>query len=504
MELDKRIAVIDIGSNSARLVIFERSSKFGFHIISEQKSRVRIGEGAYQNGGLLQPIGITRAYLALDSFMQTIREYDVTYIRCVATSALRDAPNSEEFITWIKRHIGITIEVIDGGKEAFYGSIAAMNLLPIESGITIDIGGGSSDLSLIEEGRVVDTLSLNLGGVRLKELFTDKGKSLEDMQDFIDAQVARIPTHFRNTLAIGMGGTIRALSKAIMTKTHYPLKKMHAFNYRLEEHHDYFDTIIHSDIEGLGWLYIKEDRFDTIREGTLIFVAILRAIGADEVMTSGVGVREGIFLSKLLQNYDYRFPQSINPSIISMQDRFDKTLKRYDAIIQSALEVYGLLHQRIELKDTKDYSAQLVSAIKLSNIGKSLTIYHAHEHAFYIASEELNFQYRHEEIMLISMLLLMQGKDIKKSPYYREYKKLLPKKRSFKLLNFCYALSIALYENSKDAVIDFEYAEHLLTIRSNRSLYLSKEALYKIAKPQSFDINIIDASAMPSITTIVG
>ena len=73
----KRTAIIDIGSNSARLVIFEKSSRFGFHLICEQKSKVRIGEGAYAKDGYLQPIGINRAYLALQSFVQTIKKYHV-------------------------------------------------------------------------------------------------------------------------------------------------------------------------------------------------------------------------------------------------------------------------------------------------------------------------------------------------------------------------------------------------------------------------------------------
>ncbi|MBN2824684.1 MAG: Ppx/GppA family phosphatase [Campylobacterales bacterium] len=504
MELEKHTAVIDIGSNSARLVIFERSSKFGFHIISEQKSRVRIGEGAYQNEGKLQSIGITRAYQALDSFMQTIREYDVTHIECVATSALRDAPNAGKFIDWIKSNIGIDINVIDGDKEAFYGSIAAMNLLPIESGITVDIGGGSADMSLIESGKIVDTISLNLGGVRLKELFRDRGKSIEEMQSFVAKELQRIPPHFYNKSAIGMGGTIRALSKAIMIKESYPLKKLHAFSYELDAQINYFERVINSDIEGLKFYYLKEDRFDTIREGTLIFVSILKAIKAKEVITSGVGVREGIFLSKMLKNYDYRFPAPINPSIISMQDRFDKTLKRYESMIHSALKLYALLRKNLRMESDKDYSVELISAIKLSNIGKSLTIYHANEHAFYIALQELNYKYRHEPIILISMLLLMQGKDIKKSSPYRLYRDLLPKKSTFKLLNFCYALSIALYEDAKEAVIDFEYRQSTLTIRSDRSLYLSKNSIYKIAKPKKFEIKIIDASAIPPIDGIVG
>jgi exopolyphosphatase/guanosine-5'-triphosphate,3'-diphosphate pyrophosphatase len=501
MEIAKRTAVIDIGSNSARLVIFERSSKFGFHIISEQKSRVRIGEGAYQNGGRLQAIGITRAYLALQSFMQTIREYEVNDIHCVATSALRDAPNAPEFIKWIKNNIGIEINVIDGDKEAFYGSVSVVNLLPIESAITIDIGGGSADLSLIQEGKVQDTVSLNLGSVRLKELFSDANGTLDDMREFINKELLRIPPSFINKTAVGMGGTIRALSKAIMSNTHYPLKKLHAFSYALDEYRDYLYSIVESDVHKLGHYGIKEDRFDTIREGTLIFIEILNKIQAQEVVTSGVGVREGIFLSKLLKSYAYTFPKHINPSIISMQDRFDKTQKRYDNIIKSALDLYSLLRSNLKMHESQDYSMELISAIKLSNIGKSLTIYHSNEHAFYIASQELNFKYRHKEILFISMLLRMQGKDIKKFKLYRIYKELLPKRSHFKLVSFCYALSVELYENAKDAQINFSYKNRTLCIESNRSLYISKNSIHKIAKPKKFAIKIHDASELPSFET---
>ena len=91
----KRTAIIDIGSNSARLVIFEKTSRYGFHLICEQKSKVRIGEGAYEKEGYLQPIGIKRAFLTLKSFLHTIEKYQANKTLCVATSALRDAPNGK-------------------------------------------------------------------------------------------------------------------------------------------------------------------------------------------------------------------------------------------------------------------------------------------------------------------------------------------------------------------------------------------------------------------------
>jgi hypothetical protein len=80
---------------------------------------------------------------------------------------------------------------------------------------------------------------------------------------------------------------------------------------------------------------------------------------------------------------------------------------------------------------------------------------------------------------------------------------LLPKKSSFKVLNFCYALSIALYEDAKDAIIDLEYQHNTLTISSNRSLYLSKNSIYTIAQPKKFEIKIIDASTIPSMDGVI-
>ncbi|HHD82091.1 MAG TPA: Ppx/GppA family phosphatase, partial [Campylobacterales bacterium] len=96
-------AVIDIGSNSARLVIYEKSSQYGFHLICERKSKVRIGEGAYEKNGYLQEMGIKRAYLALKEFIATAKSYPINKVLCVATSALRDAPNGVAFTQWIKQ-----------------------------------------------------------------------------------------------------------------------------------------------------------------------------------------------------------------------------------------------------------------------------------------------------------------------------------------------------------------------------------------------------------------
>jgi len=300
----KRTAIIDIGSNSARLVIFEKSSHYGFHLVCEQKSKVRIGEGAYEKGGALQPIGIERAFLALQSFIYTIKKYRVRKTLCVATSALRDAPNGKIFVRWIQQELGLNIKIIDGRQEAKLGAIAANNLLPVDTAITIDIGGGSSDMALIQNGKIIDCYSLNLGTVRLKELFFDKASSIEESnlkaKAFIHQALKALPPHFKHTIAIGIGGTARTLSKGIMKRSGHPLDKLHAFTYSVAAWHDYFRDIPQSSAKGLKKFGLKKSRYDTIREGTLIFMEILSHIGAKEVISSSVGVREGVFLEQML------------------------------------------------------------------------------------------------------------------------------------------------------------------------------------------------------------
>ena len=500
--MSKRTAIIDIGSNSARLVIFEKTSRYGFHLICEQKSKVRIGEGAYEKEGYLQPIAIKRAFLTLKSFIHTIDKYQAKKTLCVATSALRDAPNGKIFTTWIKKELGLSIKIIDGKQEAIYGAIAANNLLPIENAISIDIGGGSSDLALIKNGKIIDSYSLNIGTVRIKELFFDKTLSSvhihEDARIYIQRELSTLPEHFKTKLAIGIGGTARTLSKGIMKRSEYPFDKLHAFIYTLSEHHGYLHSIPLSSAKNLKKFGLKKNRYDTIREGTLIFNEILHHIGAKKVISSAVGVREGVFLEQLLKNEKDKFPHTVNPSIHSLLDRFKPLVtieKKRKMKLKIALSLYRVF--QFQIKDNMSYEKELLYALKLSAIGKTLTIYKAHQHGFYIAMQELNYGFTHKEIVLISLLLRMHGKELLNKELFEKYKTLLPEKQSVKWLSFIYTLTIFLHEASNSATINFRFENQTLTIYSDKPLYLAKEKIKSLEKPIAFAIIVEDESSLP-------
>ena len=417
---------------------------------------------------------------------------------CVATSALRDAPNAQEFVSFIKQELKLNIKIIDGKEEAKLGAIAAKNLLPLQDGVTIDIGGGSSDMALIKDGAIIDTYSLNIGTVRIKELFFDKNNISKDEKVkkatiYIKEELNRLPSSFKSPIAIGIGGTARTLSKAIMQKDFHPLDKLHAFTYEIEKNIEFFHNITTSSAKNLHKYYINEGRYDTIREGTLIFIEILSKIEAQSVITSSVGVREGIFLKDLLRNSNYNFPSTLNPSIKSILDRFDNITSNDSQAshrIKLAKSLYKICHVNFGLE--KSYQNQLNYALKLSNIGKTLTIYSSHHHAFYISMQELNYGFTHKEMILISILLRTRSSSLIKKSLYDEYASLLPPKEKLKCLSFIYNLTILIHENTNNADIKFEYKNQILTIKSSQSLYHAKEGIKALKKPHSFAIKYED------------
>ena len=480
----KRTAIIDIGSNSARMIILERTSRFGFYLIEEVKSRVRIGEGAYEHSGLLQPKAMERAYKALEEFLHIARSLKVKKILCIATSALRDAPNKAEFKSHVKKSLGLDIKIIDGKTEALLGGIAAANLLPIEEGITIDIGGGSTELALIKNKQVVETLSFDLGTVRLKELFFDKGRSLKEAIAFIKGEFETLPPHFKHERVIGIGGTIRALSKAIMQKNGYPLDKLHAFEYRIKDEIKFIDKLIEAPVYKLKKFYIKKDRYDTIKEGSLIFRELLKLLGAKEVITSGAGIREGLFLKDLLRHQHYRFPANFQPSVKSLQDRFCLDSKQSRCLYRLTKKIYARLH--IHFDPEKEFESVLLYAAKLVNLGIRIDFYEHHKHSAYIILNDLDYGLTHHEIATIATLIRFHKKKLPSKSYVKDLSPLLPPIHILNWLSFILSLAEAINKDRTCPDIELFYEKMVLFITTSKELYLAKEEIKSLEKPEPF------------------
>jgi len=484
----KITAVIDIGSNSARMIVCKKSSRYAFHIIYEAKSRVRISQNCYENGGYLQEIAIQRALKALFDFKQIANSLKCRKILCVATSAVREAPNKDYFLQKVKKEIGINIKVIDGKEEAYLGGIAALNLLPkLDKAVTIDIGGGSTELALMQDGKIIDTLSLDIGTIRLKELFYDKKVAYEELENFIKIKLSQIPAKFKTDKVIAIGGTARAISKLIMPKE-YPLKTLHAYEYNLQRNYNMLKKIASSPILKLKKYNIKKHRLDTFREGVSIFINVLSYLGANEVITSGVGVREGVYLKDLLRSSALRFPVNFNPSLRSLCDRFLINENYANALKRDALKLFDLLKTKHKINDK--FKNELATSAKLSSIGLSINYYRSHEHSFYLILNTLNYGYTHSQKLLIAFITLYQNKKLPKETWLQEYLELLPDIKTLQWLSFILALSKCLHKNLSDMNYEFDFKEETLTVHSKKGkCFLSSECIKELYKP--FPIAVI-------------
>lgn len=483
----KRTAVIDLGSNSVRMVIFEKTSRYGFHLLHEEKSRVRISESAYENGGELQEKAIARTIAALSNFVSITKAFKVRKTLFVATSAVRDASNRHAFIKEVYAKTGLQIKTITGEKEAYLGALACANLLKVKKSITIDIGGGSTECACIKNDTIEHNFSLKLGTVRLKELYFDRG-DIDGAQAYIDAQIATLP-HQDECDVIGIGGTFRALAKSLMKRTNYPLNKIHGFSCSSKLFLDYINQILAaSDNDALKKLGIKKERFDVIRPGALILRSLLQYFNAETLMSSGVGVREGVYLHDLLRSNNARFPHNFNPSVRYLLDTYQNEEKQSARLAMVSGQVFDLLYETLDLK--AKHKTTLVTASKLTVLGSNLYFYAQQEYAYYLLKASLEYGFSHKEIMSIATLVRYQNKKRMSKSHREKYAQLLPKEFVLDNLSFILLLSRTLLSHYPQNIdFDLKFESGTLYISAKKTpLYLAQEQISNLELPQGIQI----------------
>lgn len=481
--MSKRIAVIDLGSNSARLAIFERTSRLGFFILREFKVKVRLGHGAYENGGMLQESAIAEVLEALSEFKTYIKLYKVRKIIAGGTSALRDAPNKAVFLNRLKNELGITMKVISGVEEASLGGIAASNLLPpLKDALCVDIGGGSTELAHIKDGKMVATTSLNLGTVRLKELFYDKG-DFKGAAAFIKEKIEALGAEFKSEQMVAIGGSLRAISSAIMERENYAYKVLHGFCYELKKEGEFIKKIASAKPNELKNLGIKKERFDTITGGASIFSALCAFAGAKSVITSGVGVREGLFLRTILRP-SMRFPKGFNPSLKSLAERFcvidNSPIVRFARLLFKELApLHGLGEYELGL---------LSAAARVFNTGRSIGYYSEAQNSAYIVRSGLNYGYTHEQICAIAAICELNSAEFSRVDLGEFESIILGKNLNLTSLKWlCFILALAR-NLGVYAGVSVRFHLGVLIISGASELALLKANIKKLSEPVKFEI----------------
>ncbi len=215
---EQRTAVIDLGSNSFRLVVFTAADGW-WKRTDEIYEAVRIGAGLGETGELGEE-PMQRALHTIEVFAHFCRALDITDVRPVATSAIRDARNGKAFAERAREHTGLPVRVLSTSQEALYGHLAAVNSTTISGGAVLDLGGGSLQLVRVRERRPNELSSWPLGAVRTTERFLPDGdavsrKQLKALRTHVAEELGSAPwLPSSGDRLVGVGGTVRNLASA--------------------------------------------------------------------------------------------------------------------------------------------------------------------------------------------------------------------------------------------------------------------------------------------------
>jgi exopolyphosphatase/guanosine-5'-triphosphate,3'-diphosphate pyrophosphatase len=314
----QRLAAIDIGTNTFRLLIakVQRESdngiKYSIKEIHSERTITRLGQGIPEKG-LIQKVQITRSISVLKKFSDIILEYGVYKTSAVATGALRDAENSDEFITKVKETTELDIKIITGEEEA-KKTLSGMliGIKPPNTALMVDIGGGSTELIFSIKGTPSIVQSLNLGVVYLAGTYMKHDpplhKELNQMADRISQEImAHVKTfkkHIsKDTACIGTAGTITTLAAVSQGLTEFEHIKIHGTKITIEKIKSIFSDIASVTAhERAHYIPFEQERLDIIVPGTLILLTLMEAFGFKEVIVSNYGLREGILIDLYEKN----------------------------------------------------------------------------------------------------------------------------------------------------------------------------------------------------------
>jgi exopolyphosphatase/guanosine-5'-triphosphate,3'-diphosphate pyrophosphatase len=306
-----RIAVIDLGSNTARMVVINAILGYSYRLEDVVREVVRIRQGMTKKG--LSKEAVARGLSTLRLFKRFCDSTRVDTILAVATSAVREAANRQEFVEQVQREVGLSLRVLDGEREAYYGTIGVLNEVDLVEGFVLDIGGGSVQVSKVRKGQFHKGQTLTLGALALTERFVRsdpiKNAELEAVQAEIERQLDTMPWLGKAKECeplVGLGGTIRNLARIEGERQGYPLNTLHGFTLSrgsVEESIGIFRELPLAERQKIRGL--RSDRADIILAGALVLAAIMDRLACEELTISVNGLREGIFFERFWQHLPY-------------------------------------------------------------------------------------------------------------------------------------------------------------------------------------------------------
>jgi len=405
------VAVVDIGSNSGRVMVFRPEAGGHLHVLAGSRAALRLARDLDRTGRIPQE-ALDRAFEALRDFRAIALGSGVRRIEAAGTSALRDAENGPPFIRKVKRELGITIRILSGLEEARFGFLGAVGGLPVDDGVFFDLGGGSLQVGRFRDRRLVGALSVPLGSLRVSDAFLKSDPPSP-------REVRKLREHVRETLEeagvkalaageqlVGTGGSLRNLAKVDQRASGYPIARLHGYELARRRLHEIALRLAserqkkRAKVPGLN-----ADRRDSVVGGALVIETLMETLGADEVVVSGQGVREGLALSMARETLDAT--EAVRRrSLDALGARFvgwsgDRAARReaFAAALYAALERWP----------SAELEGALRQGARVLDIGRTVDFFDRHEHVadLVLATDLAGFS--HRQVALLAAVVRQAG-----------------------------------------------------------------------------------------------
>jgi exopolyphosphatase/guanosine-5'-triphosphate,3'-diphosphate pyrophosphatase len=306
---DKRIAVMDLGTNTFHLLIAEATVDT-FTAIFHTNEAVKLGEGGINKGTIL-PAPFERGIAAMQRFQKQIQAHHVQQVKAIATSAIRNAANGKDFIEQVKQKAGINIELITGEQEAAYifKGIEASGCLTDVNALVMDIGGGSVEFIIGNDNEVLWKQSFEIGAARLIERFHKQDpipvQAIKELTQYLNVKLIdlfKAALQYKPKVLIGSSGAFESFAEVIELRKgkQFDLKQIKAYEFDTDELLDLIERLIKSNHEKRAATKgIIPVRVDMIVVASLITIYIMQKIGLPDVIMSTYSLKEGVLADML-------------------------------------------------------------------------------------------------------------------------------------------------------------------------------------------------------------
>ena len=411
--MNEKIAIIDLGSNTARLVALSYQPETCFKLEDELREPVRLSENMGESK-IIRAEAAKRGIDALKAFKTYCDAVGISKIHATATSAVREAVNGASFLAAVEKSVGLKPEILAGEKEAYYGTLAVANSLNYQDALVLDLGGGSLQLSYMKNRKFKSGQSWPLGAVRSTELFfADEIVKKKEAKELIKKTSESIAEYLEDVPKglpiIGMGGTVRNLANIAKKANGDRLELIHNYHFSLNDLDKITEGLITKTVaERKKITGLNSDRADIITAGAIVIREVLDYYQAKEIIISGQGIREGLFYSYLFPKNDHLVKDLRSFSINNLAKRYYDFPKHNKHVRKLSLLLF---EQLAPLHGYGDWERDLLAqAAIVHDIGMAINYYDHHKQGQMLVIGSALAGFSHREQAIISLLVRFHRK----------------------------------------------------------------------------------------------